>query len=113
MLSELLKIKEEIDEAGRLFYIVEPAMPEKLDFNGEMKPGFILLPPKTTGLDQDLLVIPPSLEKNVLDSIGYMLRPVTREDWDKAIQRKLQEGLFVPCPEMKTPIIITNYRSEM
>lgn len=93
-LEEVMRIYAELKELAPsyLYYQVSPSMPDKLDFDGEMKPGFILIKPEHTGLEADLLVVHPSWEDRLLRELGERLRPVTREDWTRANQRKLQQS---------------------
>ena len=90
-IDELLKAYDELGPKPWLFFQVSQSMPVELDFDGEMKPGFIIINPDHTGLEADLLLVHPTWEEWLLQEVGDFLRPVTKEDWIRANHRKLQE----------------------
>lgn len=103
-IDELLKAYDELGPKPWLYYQVSLSMPIEMDFDGEMKPGFVIIEPDHTGLEADLLLIHPTLEVWLLKELGDFLRPVTKEEWVQANHRQLnkwaKEGiLFTTNPK--------------
>ena len=94
ILDNFLEAIKTIDSM-KMFYIVESAMPTEMEFDGVMKPAAIIMPTSVTYLDQDLLVMHPNIEQEVLEQIGHMLKPVTKSDWMEANKRAITDPNFL------------------